>query len=77
MRFALSFRDDAHARQYDALSRWLLVRLGSVQHQSRALPGLAQDLWRQSPKVGIGMLAYAGFPGLESYNTPTELAVYT
>jgi hypothetical protein len=29
------------------------------------------------PKVGIGMLSYAGFPGLESYNTPTELAVYT
>ena len=29
------------------------------------------------PKVGIGMLSYAGFPGLESYNTPTDLAVYT
>ncbi len=30
-----------------------------------------------SPKAGIGMLSYAGFPGLESYNTPTDLAVYT
>jgi hypothetical protein len=30
-----------------------------------------------SPKVGIGMLSYAGFPGLEGYNTPTDLAVYT
>ena len=30
-----------------------------------------------SPKVGIGMLSYAGFPGLESYGTPTDLAVYT
>ena len=29
------------------------------------------------PKVGIGMLSYAGFPGLESYNSPTDLAVYT
>lgn len=29
------------------------------------------------PKVGIGMLSYAGFPGLESYDTPTDLAVYT
>ena len=28
-------------------------------------------------KVGIGMLSYAGFPGLQSYNTPTDLAVYT
>lgn len=29
------------------------------------------------PKVGIGILSYAGFPGLESYDTPTDLAVYT
>ena len=29
------------------------------------------------PKVGIGMLSYAGFPGLGSFNTPTDLAVYT
>jgi hypothetical protein len=28
------------------------------------------------PKVGIGILSYAGFPGLESYDTPTDLAVY-
>jgi hypothetical protein len=29
------------------------------------------------PKVGIGILSYVGFPGLESYDTPTDLAVYT
>jgi hypothetical protein len=29
------------------------------------------------PKVGIGILSYAGFPGLESFDTPTDLAVYT
>jgi hypothetical protein len=28
-------------------------------------------------KVGIGILSYVGFPGLESYDTPTDLAVYT
>jgi hypothetical protein len=27
------------------------------------------------PKVGIGILSYAGFPGLEGYDTPTDLAV--
>ena len=77
MRFALSFRDDTHARQHDALSRWLLVRLGGVQHQSRALPGLAQDLWRQSPEGRHRNAVVCRFPGLESYDTPTELAVYT
>ncbi|HZC60093.1 MAG TPA: hypothetical protein VE464_00510, partial [Streptosporangiaceae bacterium] len=34
-------------------------------------------IYGNSPKAGIGMLSYAGFPGLESYNTPTDLAVYT
>ncbi len=29
------------------------------------------------PKVGIGILSYVGFPSLESYDTPTDLAVYT
>jgi hypothetical protein len=29
------------------------------------------------PKVGIGILSYVGFPGLESYDSPTDLAVYT
>ncbi len=29
------------------------------------------------PKIGIGILSYAGFPGLESYDAPTDLAVYT
>ena len=29
------------------------------------------------PKVGIGILSYVGFPGLESYDVPTDLAVYT
>jgi hypothetical protein len=29
------------------------------------------------PKVGIGILSYVGFPGLDSYGTPTDLAVYT
>ncbi|WP_329424637.1 hypothetical protein OG339_30015 [Streptosporangium sp. NBC_01495] len=29
------------------------------------------------PKVGIGILSYVGFPDLESYDTPTDLAVYT
>lgn len=29
------------------------------------------------PKAGIGILSYVGFPGLESYDTPTDLAVYT
>lgn len=29
------------------------------------------------PKLGIEILAYVGFPGLESYDTPTDLAVYT
>lgn len=28
-------------------------------------------------KVGIGILSYAGFPGLASYDSPTDLAVYT
>ncbi|MDN3359875.1 hypothetical protein [Actinomadura sp. DC4] len=29
------------------------------------------------PKVGIGILSYVGFPGLENYDDPTDLAVYT
>ncbi len=29
------------------------------------------------PKVGIGILSYVGFPGLESFDAPTDLAVYT
>jgi hypothetical protein len=29
------------------------------------------------PKVGIGVLSYVGFPGLESHTIPTDLAVYT
>jgi hypothetical protein len=29
------------------------------------------------PKVGIGILSYVGFPGLETYDSPTDLAVYT
>lgn len=29
------------------------------------------------PKVGIGILSYVGFPDLESYDVPTDLAVYT
>lgn len=29
------------------------------------------------PKVGIGILSYVGFPGLEGYDGPTDLAVYT
>jgi hypothetical protein len=29
------------------------------------------------PKVGIGILSYVGFPGLEGYDSPTDLAVYT
>ncbi|MFI6603851.1 hypothetical protein ACIBHX_47110 [Nonomuraea sp. NPDC050536] len=29
------------------------------------------------PKVGIGILSYVGFPGLESFDSPTDLAVYT
>ena len=29
------------------------------------------------PKVGIGILSCVGIPGLESYDTPTDLAVYT
>ncbi|GAB2826404.1 hypothetical protein GCM10027176_33510 [Actinoallomurus bryophytorum] len=29
------------------------------------------------PKVGIGILSYAGFPGLVSFDDPMDLAVYT
>ncbi|MEU6238611.1 hypothetical protein [Kitasatospora sp. NPDC047058] len=29
------------------------------------------------PKVGIGILSYVGYPGLENWTTPTDLAVYT
>ncbi|MGV9761317.1 MULTISPECIES: hypothetical protein [Streptomyces] len=29
------------------------------------------------PKVGIGILSYVGYPGLDSWTTPTDLAVYT
>jgi hypothetical protein len=29
------------------------------------------------PKVGIGVLSYAGYPGLNDWDTPTNLAVYT
>lgn len=29
------------------------------------------------PKVGIGILSYVGYPGLQNWTTPTDLAVYT
>ncbi|MFF1473934.1 hypothetical protein OG981_05015 [Streptomyces mirabilis] len=29
------------------------------------------------PKVGIGILSYVGYPGLSTWDTPTDLAVYT
>ncbi|MFG2480723.1 hypothetical protein [Streptomyces fagopyri] len=29
------------------------------------------------PKVGIGVLSYVGYPGLDTWSTPTDLAVYT
>lgn len=30
----------------------------------------------QPPKVGIGILSYVGYPGLDTWSTPTNLAVY-
>ncbi|WP_225808581.1 hypothetical protein [Streptomyces spinosus] len=29
------------------------------------------------PKVGIGVLSYVGYPGLDTWSVPTDLAVYT
>ncbi|MFJ4931384.1 hypothetical protein [Streptomyces sp. NPDC088736] len=29
------------------------------------------------PKVGVGILSYVGYPGLDTWDTPTDLAVYT
>lgn len=31
----------------------------------------------QPPKTGIGVLSFVGYPGLDSWDTPTDLAVYT
>ncbi|MGW4567322.1 hypothetical protein ACWEN3_34695 [Streptomyces sp. NPDC004561] len=31
----------------------------------------------QPPKTGVGILSYVGYPGLETWSTPTDLAVYT
>ncbi|MFG1879460.1 hypothetical protein ACGFIV_31960 [Sphaerisporangium sp. NPDC049003] len=31
----------------------------------------------EPPKVGIGILSYAGYPGLNDWSIPTDLAVYT
>ncbi|MFR9791290.1 hypothetical protein ACL07V_21960 [Streptomyces sp. MB22_4] len=31
----------------------------------------------QPPKTGIGVLSFVGYPGLDTWTTPTDLAVYT
>jgi len=31
----------------------------------------------QPPKTGIGVLSFVGYPGLDDWDTPTDLAVYT
>lgn len=38
---------------------------------------LRRDYGGNPPKVGIGILSYVGYPGLDTWSTPTDLAVYT
>ncbi|GAA2395146.1 hypothetical protein Cme02nite_55300 [Catellatospora methionotrophica] len=38
---------------------------------------LRRDYGDTPAKVGIGVLSYVGYPGLEDWSTPTGLAVYT
>ena len=77
MRVTPPLRHDTHAGQHDALSLRLLVRVGVSSTNLERYLVLRSSYGGHPPKVGIGMLSYAGFPGLESYDTPTDLAVYT
>ncbi|MFC0860696.1 hypothetical protein ACFHYQ_00140 [Sphaerimonospora cavernae] len=49
---------------------------GSNTNLERYL-ALRRAYGHQPAKVGIGILSYVGFPGLDTFDTPTDLAVYT
>ncbi|MFD9003234.1 hypothetical protein ACFV0T_20025 [Streptomyces sp. NPDC059582] len=67
-----------HARGSTSLypSGFWYAWAGSNTNLERYLE-LRRDYGDIPSKVGIGVLSYVGYPGLDTWSTPTDLAVYT
>ncbi|MFI8361887.1 hypothetical protein ACIGD1_17170 [Streptomyces sp. NPDC085612] len=50
---------------------------GSSTNLEQYLRGLRARYGDQPEKVGVGVLSYVGYPGLDDWSTPTDLEVYT